>query len=95
MNMVFNRPQDMQNKENRFEEKRREKGQSLEEKKGRAAARQLCINSNTRVCQDMHAHGMRERCRHTITEAEKKTSPTFTTTCVRGMECWVDRDRAF
>ncbi len=66
----------------------------MEEKKGGAAARQLCINSNTRVRQDMHAHGMRERCRHTVTEAEKKTSPTFTTTCVRGMECRVDRDRA-
>ena len=32
----------------------------MEEKKGRAAARQLCINSNTRVRQDMHGHGMRE-----------------------------------
>ena len=67
----------------------------MEEKKGGAAARQLCINSNTRVRQDMHAHGKRElRCRHTITEAEKKTSPTFTTTCVRGMECQVDWDWA-
>ena len=47
----------------------------MEEKKGGAAAHQLCINSNTRVRQDMHAHGMRERCRHTVTEAEKKTSP--------------------
>ena len=36
----------------------------MEEKKGGAAARQLCINSNTRVRQDMHAHGMRERCTH-------------------------------
>ena len=27
----------------------------------------------------MHAHGMRERCRHTVTEAKKKTSPTFST----------------
>ena len=66
----------------------------MEEKKGGAAARQLRINSNTRVRQDMHAHGMRERCGHTVTEAEKKTSPTFTTTCVWGMECQVDRDRA-
>ena len=66
----------------------------MEEKMGGAAAHQLCINSNTRVNQDMHAHGMHERCRHTVTEAEKKTSPTFTTTCVRGMECRVDRDRA-
>ena len=67
----------------------------MEEKKGGAAARQLCINSNTRVRQDMHANGMRERCRHTaVTEAEKKTSRTFTTTCVRGMEYRVDRDRA-
>ena len=66
----------------------------MEEKKGGAAARQLCINSNTRVRQDMHARGMRERCRHTVTEAETKTSPTFTTTCVRGLECRVDRDRA-
>ena len=66
----------------------------MEEKKGGAAARQLCINSNTRVRQDMYAHCTRERCRHTITEAEKKTSPTFTTTCVRGVECRVDRDRA-
>ena len=65
----------------------------MEEKKGGAAARQLSINDNTRVRQDMHAHGMRERCRHTITEAEKKMSPSFTTTCVRGMECQVDRDR--
>jgi len=32
----------------------------MEEKKGGAAARQLCINSNTRVRQDMHAHGMHE-----------------------------------
>ena len=64
----------------------------MEEKKGGAAARQLCINSNTRVRQDMHAHGMHERCRHTVTE--KKTSPTFTTTCVRGMEYRVDRNRA-
>ena len=32
----------------------------MEEKKGGAAARHLCINSNTRVGQDMHAHGMRE-----------------------------------
>ena len=66
----------------------------MEEKKGGAAARQLCINSNTRVHQDMHAHGMRERCRHTVTETEKKMLPTFTTTCARGMECRVDRDRA-
>ena len=66
----------------------------MEEKKGGAAARHLCINSNTRARQDMHAHGMRERCRHTITEAEKKTSPTFTTTCVQGMEYRVDLDRA-
>ena len=66
----------------------------MEEKKGGAAARQLCINSNTRVRQDMHAHGKRKRCRHTITKAEKKTSPTFTTTCVPGMEYRVDRDRA-
>ena len=45
----------------------------MEEKKGGAAARQLCINSNTRVRQDMHAHGKRELgCRHTITEAENK-----------------------
>ena len=66
----------------------------MEEKKGGAAARQLCINSNTRVRQGVHVDGMRERCRHTVTEAEKKTSPTFTTTCVRGMECRVDRDRA-
>ena len=75
----------MQNKESRFEWKRKRAG---------AAARQLSINSNTRVRQDMHAHGMHERCRHTVTEAEKKTSPTFTTTCVRGMEYRVDRDRA-
>ena len=71
----------------------------MEEKKGGAAARQLCINSNTRVRQDMHAHGKRElRCRHTITEAgekeKKKTSPAFTTTCVRDIKCPVDRDRA-
>ena len=66
----------------------------MEEKKGGAAARQLCINSNTRVRQDMHAHGKRERCRHTVPEAEKKTSPTFTITCVLGMECRVNRDRA-
>ena len=66
----------------------------MEEKKGGAAAHQLCINSNTRVRQDMHAHGLRERCRHTVTDAEKKTSPPFPTTCVRGMECRVDRDRA-
>ena len=66
----------------------------MEEKKGGAVARQLCINSNTRVYQDMPAHGMRERCRHTITEVEKKMLPTFTPTCVRGMECWVDWDRA-
>ena len=67
----------------------------MEEKKGGAAARQLRINSNTRVRQDRHTHGKRElRCRHTIKEAERKTSPTFTTTCVRGMECRVDRDRA-
>ena len=32
----------------------------MEEKKGGAAARRLCINSNTRVRQDMHDHGMRE-----------------------------------
>ena len=62
--------------------------------KGGAAERQLDINSNTRARQDMHAHGTRERCRHTITEVEKKMSPTFTTTCVGGMECWVDWDRA-
>jgi len=67
----------------------------MEEENGEAAARQLCINSNTRVRQDMHAaRGMRERCRHTVTEAKKKTSPTFTTTCVRGMEYRVDRKRA-
>ena len=66
----------------------------MEEKKGGAAARQLSINNNTRVRQDIHAHGLRERCRHTVTEAKKKTSPTFTTTCVRGMECRMDRDRA-
>ena len=62
----------------------------MEEKKGRAAACHLCINSNTRVHQDMHAHGMCKRCRHLITEAEKKTSPTFTTTCVQSVECRVD-----
>ena len=66
----------------------------MEEKKGGAAARQLCINSNTSVPQDVHAQGMRERCRHTVTEAKKKTSPAFTTTCVQGMEYRVDRDRA-
>ena len=66
----------------------------MEERKGAAAARQLCININTRVRQDMHDHGKRERCRHTVTETEKKMSPTFTTTCVGGMECWVDWDRA-
>ena len=62
----------------------------MEEKKGGAAARQLCINSNARVCQGMRG----ERCRHTVTEAEQKTLPTFTTTCVRGTECRVDSDRA-
>ena len=37
----------------------------MEEKKGRTAARQLCIKSNTRVRQDTHAHGKRKlRCRH-------------------------------
>ena len=66
----------------------------MEEKKGWAAARQSCINSNTRVCQDMQAHGMHKRCKHTVTEAEKKTLPTFTTTCVWGMEFWVDSDTA-
>ena len=66
----------------------------MEEKKGGAAARQLSINNNTRVRQYIHAHGLREKCRHTVTEAKKKTSPTFTTTCVRGMEYRVDRDRA-
>ena len=65
----------------------------MEDKNGRAVACQLCIHISTRV-QDMHAHGMRKRCRHTITEAEKKTLPTFITTCVRGMECRVDSDRA-
>ena len=65
----------------------------MEEKKGGAAARQLCINSNTCVRQDMHAHGMHERY-HTVTEVKKRTSPTFTTTCVRGMGYRVDRDRA-
>ena len=48
----------------------------MEDKKGRAVACQLCINSSTRV-QDMDAHGMRKRCRHTITEAEKKMLLTF------------------
>ena len=62
----------------------------MEEKMGGAAACQLYINSNTHVHQDMHARGMCERCRHTITEAEKKTLPTFTTTCVQGVECRVD-----
>ena len=42
--------------------------------KGGAAARQLCINSSTRVRQDMHAHGVRERCRHAITKAGKKVA---------------------
>ena len=88
MNTVFNKPQD-----NIITYKIRKINLNGGEK-GRAAARQLDINSNTRARQDMHAHGMRERCRHTITEAEKKTSHTFTTTCVRGMECQVDRDRA-
>ena len=32
----------------------------MEEKRGGAAARQLCVNSNTRVRQDMHGHGMRK-----------------------------------
>ena len=41
--------------------------------KGGAAACQLDINSNTHARQDMHAHGMCERCRHTTAEAEKKT----------------------
>ena len=63
-------------------------------KKGGAATCQLDINSNTCAHQDMHGHGMHERCRHTITEAEKKTLPIFTTTCVQGMECRVDLDRA-
>ena len=32
---------------------------------------------------------------HIITDnINSKTSPTFTTTCVQGMECQVDRDRA-
>ena len=62
--------------------------------RGRAAACQLDINSNTRAHQDMHAHGIGERRRQTIAEAEKKTLPTFTTTCVQGMECWVDLHRA-
>ena len=66
----------------------------MEEKKGGAAARQLCINSNTRVRQDVHAHGMCKRCGHKITETEKKMLPTFTTTCVWGMECQVALDRA-
>ena len=44
----------------------------MEEKKGGAAARQLCINSNTRVRQDMHAHGLRERCRHTVRQKRKR-----------------------
>ena len=76
MNRVFNRPQDngVTCKIRKIDLNGREKGG--------AAARQLCINSNTSVHQDMHAHGMRERCRHTVTEAEKKMSPTFTTTCV-------------
>ena len=52
----------------------------MEEKKGGAAARQLRINSNTRVRQDMHAHGMRERCRHTSSNKQrKKLRLTFTT----------------
>ena len=65
----------------------------MEEKKGRAAACQLCINSKL-VCWDIHAHGMHERRRHAVTEAEKKTSPTFTTPCVWDMEYRVDLDRA-
>ena len=65
----------------------------MEEKKGRAAARQLRINSNTRVHQDMHAKCMCKRCKYTIIEAEKKMSSTFTATCVQGMECQVDSNR--
>ena len=65
------------------------------EKKGGAAACPLCINRNTRrVRRDMHANGICERFRQAITEAEKKMSPTFTTTCVRVMERRVDSDRA-
>ena len=65
MNTVFNRPQD-----NGVTCKIR-KIDLNGKKKGGAAARQLCINSNTRVRQDMHAHGMRERYRHTVTETKK------------------------
>ena len=88
MNTVFNKPQD-----NIITYKIRKIHLNGGEKGG-AAARQLDINSNTRARQDMHAHGTGERCRHTITEAEKKTSPTFTTTCVQGTECRVDLDGA-
>ena len=88
MNTVFNKPQD-----NIITYKIRKINLNGGEKGG-AAARQLDINSNTRARQNMHAHGTRERCRHTITEAEKKMSPTFTTTCVQGMEYRVDLDRA-
>ena len=84
MNTVFNKPQD-----NIITYKIRKINLNGGEKGG-AAARQLDINSNTRARQDMHAHGMRKRCRHTITDVEKKTAPTFTTTCVRGMEYRVD-----
>ena len=42
---------------------------------GGAAACQLCTNRSTRrVRRDMHAHGTCERCRHAITEAEKKVA---------------------
>ena len=45
----------------------------MEEKKGGAAARQLCINSNTCVLQDMHVHHNFMVCAkdaNTITEVE-------------------------
>ena len=44
----------MQNKENRFEWKR----------KRVELLHVSCLNSNTCVRQDMHAHGMHERCTH-------------------------------
>ena len=55
----------------------------MEEKKGGAAAHQLCINSNTHVHQDMHAHGMRERYRHTVTSRKENVAYLYHHLCPR------------
>ena len=55
----------------------------MEERKGGAAVHQLCINSNTCVRRDMHAYGMRERCRHNNRSEKENVTHLYHHLCLR------------